>query len=103
MRQKKEAMLSQHMNGKTEKEILQTKERMVKTLNKKGYDVINISFTDQWYSDENRKQRGVIQIPVYFLAKSLENMSQCHVAYFCKGWEKTKKHDVVYGSDIIYE
>ena len=103
------AMLSQPMNGKTEKEILQTRERAVKALNEKGYDVVNTSFTDQWYSDENRKQRGVVHIPLCFLAKSLENMSKCHVAYFCKGWEKTRgckiEHDVAvaYGLDIIYE
>ena len=103
------AMLSQPMNGKTEKEILQTRERAVKALNEKGYDVVNTYFTDQWYSAENRKQRGVVQIPLCFLAKSLENMSKCHVAYFCKGWEKTRgckiEHDVAvaYGLDIIYE
>lgn len=103
------AMLSQPMNGKTEKEILQTRERAVKALNEKGYDVVNTPFTDQWYSDENMKQRGVVHIPLCFLAKSLENMSKCHVAYFCKGWEKTRgckiEHDVAvaYGLDIIYE
>ena len=40
------AMLSQPMNGKTEKEILQTRERAVKALTEKGYDVVNTSFTD---------------------------------------------------------
>lgn len=103
------AMLSQPMNGKTAKEILQTRERAMKALTEKGYDVVNTLFTDEWYDDENMKQRGVVHIPLCFLAKSLENMSKCHVAYFCKGWEKTRgckiEHDVAvaYGLDIIYE
>ena len=103
------AMLSQPMNGKTAKEILQTRERAIKALTEKGYDVVNTLFTDEWYDDENMKQRGVVHIPLCFLAKSLENMSKCHVAYFCKGWEKTRgckiEHDVAvaYGLDIIYE
>ena len=103
------AMLSQPMNGKTAKEILQTRERAMKALTEKGYDVVNTLFTDEWYDDENMKQRGVVQIPLCFLAKSLENMSKCHAAYFCKGWEKTRgckiEHDaaVAYGLDIIYE
>lgn len=38
-----------------------------------------------------------------------ENMSLCHAAYFCKGWEKARgckiEHDaaVAYGLEIIYE
>lgn len=55
------------------------------------------------------KERGVVQILLCFLAKSLENMSLCHAAYFCKGWENARgckiEHDaaVAYGLDIIYE
>ena len=55
------------------------------------------------------KERGVENIPLCFLAKSLENMSKCHVVYFCKGWEKARgcklEHDVsqAYGVKIIYE
>ena len=103
------AMLSQPMNGKTAKEILQTRERAIKALTEKGYDVVNTLFTDEWYDDENMKQRGVVQIPLCFLAKSLEKMSKCHAVYFCKGWEEARgckiEHDaaVAYGLDIIYE
>ncbi len=103
------AMLSQPMNGKTAKEILQTRERAMKALTEKGYDVVNTLFTDEWYDDENMKQRGVVQIPLCFLAKSLEKMSKCHAVYFCKGWEEARgckiEHDaaVAYGLDIIYE
>ena len=105
----KKAMLSQPMNGKTEDEIIATRERAIKALEARGYEIVNTLFTDEWYSKESMKERGVVQIPLCFLAKSLENMSLCHAAYFCKGWENARgcriEHDaaVEYGLDIIYE
>ena len=103
------AMLSQPMAGKTEKEIIETREKAIAALRKRGYQVVNTLFTDEWYSREAMESRGVVQIPLCFLAKSLENMSLCHAAYFCKGWEKARgckiEHDaaVAYGLEIIYE
>ena len=103
------AMLSQPMAGKSEEEIKVTREKAIKALEAKGYEVVNTLFTDEWYSNESMKERGVIQIPLCFLAKSLENMSLCHAAYFCKGWEQARgcriEHyaAVAYGLAIIYE
>lgn len=97
------------MAGKTDEEIVATREKAIKILEEKGYEVVNTLFTDEWYSNESMKERGVVQIPLCFLAKSLENMSLCHAAYFCKGWENARgckiEHDaaVAYGLDIIYE
>lgn len=105
----KKAMLSQPMAGKTNEEIIATRERAIKSLNKLGYEVVNTLFTDEWYSQEKMKERGVVQIPLCFLAKSLENMSLCHAAYFCTGWEKARgcriEHDaaVAYGLKVICE
>lgn len=103
------AMLSQPMAGKTEEEIIATRERAIAALKKRGYEIINTLFTDEWYSQESMKERGVVQIPLCFLAKSLENMSLCHAAYFCKGWENARgcrlEHEAAkaYGMTIIYE
>lgn len=80
----KKAMLSQPMRGKTEAEIKATRERAIKALKAKGYDVVNTLFTDDWYSDAQMKQRGVENIPLCFLAKSLETMSLCHAAFFLR-------------------
>ena len=103
------AMLSQPMAGKTEEEIIYTRERAIAVLKERGYEIINTPFTDEWYSQEAMKKRGVENIPLCFLAKSLENMSLCHAAYFCKGWEETRgcriEHEAAkaYGLTIIYE
>ena len=64
-------MLSQPMAGKTDEEIIATRDKAVKTLTEKGYEVVNTLFTDEWYSKENMEKRGVVQIPLCFLAKSL--------------------------------
>ena len=102
-------MLSQPMAGKTDEEIVATREKAIAVLKAKGYEIVNTLFTDEWYSKESMKNRGVVHIPLCFLAKSLDNMSLCHTAYFCKGWENARgckiEHDcaVAYGLHIIYE
>ncbi len=78
------AMLSQPMADKTECEIVETRERAIKVLEEKGYEVVNTLFTDEWYSLKSMKERGVENPPLCFLAKSLENMSKGHTVYFFK-------------------
>lgn len=105
----KKAMLSQPMAGKTDEEIVAAREKAVSFLESAGYEIVNTLFTDKWHSRENMEKRGVVQIPLCFLAKSIENMSLCHAAYFCKGWENARgcriEHDTAkaYGLEIIYE
>lgn len=103
------AMLSQPMAGKTGEEIVATRERAIQALEEKGYEIVNTLFADERHSKVSMKARGVVNIPLFFLAKSLANMSLCHAAYFCKGWENARKCRIehaaaeAYGLDIIYE
>ena len=93
------AMLSQPIAGKTEEEIIATRERTIAALKAHGYEVVNTLSTDEWYSKEAMEEHGVVQIP----------MSLCDAAYFCKGWEHARgckiEHDaaVAYGMTILYE
>nr|DAJ47425.1 MAG TPA: protein of unknown function (DUF4406) [Caudoviricetes sp.] len=102
-------MISQPMAGKTDEQIAATREKAIADLEAMGYEVVNTLFTDEWYSDAAMKERGVVQVPLCYLAKSLENMSLCHAAYFAKGWEKARgcriEHDaaVAYGLEVLYE
>ena len=106
---KKKAMLSQPMAGRTEQEIVAVRNRAIAELERRGYEVVNTLFTDEWYSAEKMTERGVVQIPLCFLAKSLENMSLCHAAFFCHGWQNARgcriEHDaaVAYGLEVIEE
>lgn len=103
------AMLSQPMAGKTDEEIAETRDRAIAILKGLGYEIVNTLFTDEWYGENDMEKRGVVQIPLCFLAKSLENMSLCHAVFFCNGWENARgckiEHEAAkaYGLTVIYE
>lgn len=105
----KRAMISQPMAGKTDEEIAEARDKACAKLREMGYEFVNTMFTDEWYSEAAMEERGVVQVPLCYLAKSLENMSLCHAAYFCKGWENARgcriEHDaaIAYGLEVLYE
>lgn len=105
---KKKAMLSQPMAGFTDAQIVETRDKAIEHLISMGYEIVNTYFTDEWYTKDSMAERGVVQIPICFLSKSIENMSLCDAAYFCDGWEKARgciiEHEIAtkYGMDVIY-
>jgi hypothetical protein len=105
----KKVMISQPMNGFTEEQIVETRNKFLAYAQEENLEVVNTYFQDEWYSKDSMSERGVVQIPLCFLAKSIENMSLCHIAYFAKGWEAARgckiEHQVAlnYGMEIIYE
>jgi hypothetical protein len=105
----KKIMISQPMAGFTEEQIVETRNRFLTYAEKEGLEVVNTYFQDEWYSKDAMSERGVVQIPLCFLAKSIENMALCHIAYFAKGWENARgckiEHQVAvdYGLEVIYE
>ena len=109
IRQTYNAMISQPMAGKTEEEIIAAREKANAFLEGEEYKVVNTPFTDERYELENMVDEGVVNIPLYYFANSVLNMSKCHVAYFCKGWEDERgcrlEHEIAeaYGLKIIYE
>ncbi len=74
------AMLSQPMAGKTEEEIREARERAISVLEAKGYEIVNTLFTDEWYSQESMKERGVVQIPLCFFGE----VSRKHESVPCR-------------------
>ncbi len=102
-------MISQPMNGLTEEQITNNQNKFLEYAKKENLEAINTYFKDEWYSQDSMSLRGIVQIPVFFLAKSLEYMSECSSVYFAKGWENARgckiEHEVAlqYGMEIIYE
>lgn len=100
-------MISQPMAGKTEEEIKVTRDKAIKKLNELGYELVNTLFTDEWVAKE--KTNDAANVPLWFLAKSLQKMSECDAVYFCRGWENTRgckvEHEAadLYGLKLIYE
>ena len=64
------AMISQPMAGKTEEEIATVRNKFLEYCSMNDLEVVNTLFTDEWYSKESMESRGVVQTPLYFLAKS---------------------------------
>lgn len=96
----KKAMISQPMRGLTDEQILATKSKAVKSLEEKGYTVVNTFFED--FNESEYKN-----VPIAYLAKSIEALSQVDCLYCCKGWENARgcrfEHDIAiaYGLDVI--
>lgn len=105
----KKAMLSIPLAGRTREEITEGRKRAIKALTDIGFEVVNTNFDSEWYSKDAMAERGVVQVPLYYLAKSLGQMCMCHAAYFCKGWENARgcriEHEAAkaYGLEILYE
>lgn len=105
----KRIMICQPMRGKTDYEIQIERDRVKKELEAEGYFVVNTLFTSEFVNPRMMELRGVLQVPLALLGKSLSNMALCHAVYFCKGWEKARgckiEHEAAkaYGLDIIYE
>ena len=100
-------MISQPMAGKTEEEIQVTRNKAINKLNELGYELVNTLFTDEWVAKE--KSNDVTNVPLWFLAKSLQRMSECDAVCFCNGWVKARGCNVehtaadLYGLELIYE
>ena len=74
------AMISQPMNGLTDAQITATRNKAIQYLESKGYKVVNSYFKDEFAEPPENVNEGI-----YFLAKSLEKMSECTAVYFCRG------------------
>ena len=96
----KKAIISQPMKGKTEKQIREEREPAIQYLKGKGYRVIDTVFPE--ISNEGN-------VPLKYLAKSLEFIADADMVYFMKGWDSARgcciEHDACcqYGIETQFE
>jgi len=104
--ERKLAMISQPMAGKTKEQIISERETAVRFLNNKGYEVIDTVFD---ISDSSMDVFGVKVKPIYYLSQAIQEMSKCDLVYFCKGWKDARgciiesKIANAYGIKAVYE
>lgn len=55
--EKMKAMLSQPMVGKSDEEIVATREKAIAALTEAGYEIVNTLFTDERYGKEAMEAR----------------------------------------------
>lgn len=105
-KEKKTAMISQPMRGKTDEEIYEVRDRIADKLQAFGCEVVDTVFH---FTDEKMDGDGVKNQAIYYIANSILAMSRCDCVYFAKGWENASgcriEHFIAatYGMDIIYE
>lgn len=98
------AMISQPMNGLTDAEITATRKKAIQHLKSEGYEVVDSYFKDEFAAPPANVNKGI-----YFLAKSLEKMSECEMVYFCRGANAARgcriEHAVAdaYGLKTVHE
>ena len=76
--------ISQPMRGLSDDEILRKRQEIINNISviiNDEFEVID-SFFESYPGEVNRK------IPIWYLSKSIELISEADVAYFAKGWEK---------------
>lgn len=73
-------MISQPMRGKTEKEIKNEREALVKKLQEEGHEVLETVFEDfDCYASQ-----------IAYLARSIEFLDKADAVVFMKGWENAR-------------
>lgn len=73
-------MISQPMRGKTEKQIKDEREYLVKQLQDEGHEVLETVFDDfDCYAS-----------PIAYLARSIEFLDKADAVVFMKGWENAR-------------
>lgn len=101
----KKVFISQPMNGLSDEEILDSRNRAIKAVKDEYNDEVEIL---ESFFDDFKFAKGA-NVPLQYLSKSLALLSQADVAYFCDGWAVKRgckiEHECAkaYGIDIMYE
>lgn len=94
-------MISQPMAGKTNEQIMKERIGIAEKLKVLGWEVIDTIFKEKLPKKAN--------VAVYYLAKSIEALSEVDAVLFMNGWEKARgcqmEHDICLKYDIptMYE
>lgn len=90
-------MISQPMNGKSEEQIRQERDELIKRIQKDGDTYIDTIFQDEVPEGYD--------IPIYYLAKSIETIAYADKIIFMNGWDKARgcliEHEIATSYDKI--
>ena len=90
-------MICQPMNGKSEEQIRQERDELVNKIQEEGDTYIDTIFQDEVPEGYD--------IPIYYLAKSIETIAYADKIIFMDGWDKARgciiEHEVATSYDKI--
>ena len=110
----KNIFISQPMTGKSEEEILATRQKAIDKIHQlasKDSEQVNIidSYIDDATRNEFQGRMGdAINWDIYWLSQSLQKLALADTIWLCDGWEYSKGCNVElecaisYGLDIVY-
>ena len=110
----KNIFISQPMTGKSEEEILATRQKAIDRIHRlasKDDEQVNIidSYIDDATRNEFQGRMGdAINWDIYWLSQSLQKLAMADTIWLCEGWEYSKGCNVElecaisYGLDIVY-
>ena len=75
-------MISQPMRGKTNEQIREEREKIIKRLEKDNFEVVDTIISENGPKGCNEA--------IYYLSKSIEFISKVDIVYFMKGWENAR-------------
>ena len=111
----KNIFISQPMSGKSEEEILATRQKEIDEIHrlaKKDGDV-QVNIIDSYIDDATRndfqeRMGDAINWDIYWLSQSLQKLALADMVWLCEGWENSKgckielECAIKYGLDIVY-
>jgi len=96
----KKIIISQPMRGKTEEQVRSERANLVNLLTEQGYEVVDTVFPE--FTNQGN-------IPLKYLAKSLDFIADVNCVYFMDGWQDARgcriEHQacIDYGIEIIHD
>ncbi len=75
-------MISQPMRGKTNEQIKQEREELVRQLEEQGYEVVDTVFAEETPKD--------CDTALFYLSKSIETIGKVDGLVFMSGWENAR-------------
>ena len=106
--------ISQPMTGKSEEEILATRQKAIDKIHQLfDADGVEINIIDSYIDDATRKYfeehiTDGINWDIYWLSQSLQRLALADTIWLCEGWEYSKgcnielKCAIQYGLNIVY-
>lgn len=88
--------ISQPMNGKTDKEIILTREKAIESACK-NFDEEEVEVLDSFFQGAPHDAK-----PLWFLGESLKVMADADVVYFAPGWEDARGCKIEYQAALAY-
>ena len=110
----KNIFISQPMSGKSEEEILATRQKAIDKIHQLfDADGEQVNIIDSYIDDATRNEfqgrmGDAINWDIYWLSQSLERLAIADTIWLCDGWEYSKGCNVElecaisYGLDIVY-